>query len=155
MVDSPASARVRPGSHITLHYRIAVQVDGAERDVVDTFGAQPATLTVGNAEIAEALEQSLLDLTEGQQARFEFPPDAAFGARRPELVQTLSAAAFAAATDSDANYQPGDAVRIADGHGREFSGVLQQRDAGRVIVDFNHPLAGMPVTFTVHIIGVL
>jgi FKBP-type peptidyl-prolyl cis-trans isomerase SlpA len=155
MVDSPVSARVRHGSHVTLHYRIAVQLDGAERDVFDTFGAQPATLTVGNAEIAEALEQSLLDLTEGQHARFEFPPDTAFGARRPELVQTLAASSFAAASDSAADYQPGDTVRISDGHGRGLSGVLKQRDADRVIVDFNHPLAGMPVTFTVHIIGVL
>jgi FKBP-type peptidyl-prolyl cis-trans isomerase SlpA len=155
MVDSPVSARVRHGSHVTLHYRIAVQVDGAERCVVDTFGAQPATLTVGNAEIAEPLEQRLLDLAEGQHARFEFPSDAAFGARRPELVQTLAATAFAGAADPNAECQLGDTVRISDGHGREFSGVLKQRDADRVIVDFNHPLAGMPVTFTVHIIGVL
>jgi len=155
MVELAVGARVRHGSHVTLHYRIAMQVDGAERSVVDTFGARPATLTVGNAEIAEPLERRLLDLVEGQHARFEFPPDAAFGARRPELIQALAATTFTAATDSDADYQPGDTVRLADGLGREFSGVLMQRDADRVIIDFNHPLSGMPVIFTVHIIGVL
>lgn len=123
--------------------------------MVDTFGAQPATLTVGNAEIAEPLERRLLDLTEGTEARFDFPSAEAFGARRPELIQTLAAAAFAAGTDAGTDYQPGDTVRVSDGRGHEFSGVLQRRDVERVVVDFNHPLAGMPVTFTVRIIGVL
>jgi FKBP-type peptidyl-prolyl cis-trans isomerase SlpA len=30
-----------------------------------------------------------------------------------------------------------------------------QADEGRVLFDFNHPLAGQPVTFEVHVIGVL
>lgn len=155
MVDSLARARIRHGSHVTLHYRIAVQIEGEERSVVDTFGAQPATLTVGNHEIAEPLEERLLDLAEGERARFEFDCDAAFGARRPELVQTLAAATFASGADSAVDYQPGDTVRVSDSLGRAFSGVLQQRAADRVVIDFNHPLAGMPVTFTVQIIGVL
>jgi FKBP-type peptidyl-prolyl cis-trans isomerase 2 len=32
---------------------------------------------------------------------------------------------------------------------------LKERDDHRVIVDFNHPLAGLPVRFSVRVIGVL
>jgi FKBP-type peptidyl-prolyl cis-trans isomerase SlpA len=33
--------------------------------------------------------------------------------------------------------------------------VLQMRDDSAVLFDFNHPLAGQPVTFEVQLIGVL
>jgi len=155
MVDAPVCAFIRRGSHVTLHYRIAVSVDGEERDVVNTFGAQPATLTIGSAEIAEALENRLLGLTEGAHARFEVPADEAFGARRAELIQTFSEATFAASADIELHAALGDVVRMTDSVGREFAGVMQRRDADRIIVDFNHPLAGRPLIFSVQIIGVL
>jgi FKBP-type peptidyl-prolyl cis-trans isomerase SlpA len=155
MVDAPFCAFIRRGSHVTLHYRIAVAVDGEERDVVNTFGAQPATLTIGSAEIAEALENRLLGLAEGVHTRFEVPAGEAFGARRPELIQSFSAATFAASADIEPHAGPGDVVRVTDTAGREFAGVMQQRDADRVIVDFNHPLAGRPLLFLVQVIGVL
>jgi FKBP-type peptidyl-prolyl cis-trans isomerase SlpA len=39
--------------------------------------------------------------------------------------------------------------------GARVAGVLKERDARRVVVDFNHPLAGVPVRFSVCVIGVL
>lgn len=155
MVDAPVCTFIRRGSHVTLHYRIAVSVDGEERDVVNTFGAQPATLSIGGAEIAEALENRLLGLAEGAHARFEIPAGEAFGARRPELMQTFSAATFAASADIQSHAAPGDVVRMTDSAGREFAGVMQQRDADQVVIDFNHPLAGRPLLFSVQVIGVL
>ena len=91
----------------------------------------------------------------GAHARFEIPAGEAFGARRPELIQTFSAATFAASTEIESHAAPGDVVRLTDGAGRQFAGVMQQRDADRVIVDFNHPLAGRPLLFSVQVIGVL
>jgi FKBP-type peptidyl-prolyl cis-trans isomerase SlpA len=39
--------------------------------------------------------------------------------------------------------------------GLRFSGVLKRHGDDRVVVDFNHPLAGLPVRFSVRVIGVL
>ena len=37
-----------------------------------------------------------------------------------------------------------------------FAAVVQAvRDDGALQLDFNHPLAGQPVTFEVHVIGIL
>ncbi|HSQ09968.1 MAG TPA: FKBP-type peptidyl-prolyl cis-trans isomerase, partial [Burkholderiaceae bacterium] len=77
----PESPRITSGSHVTLHYRIAVLVDGSEREVMSTFGAQPATLTVGAGDLAEPLEARLLGLEEGARAQFELPAGEGFGAR--------------------------------------------------------------------------
>jgi len=122
---------------------------------VSTFGAQPATVMIGGGDIAEALEACLVGLEEGTVTRFELPPGAGFGLRSPELVQTLSGATFDANADPIVDYLPGDIVQFSSPEGHRFSGVLKQRDGDRVVVDFNHPLAGMPIQFAVHVVGVL
>lgn len=155
MADSSPGSRIQRGSHVTLHYRIAVTVDGDEREVMSTFNAQPATLTVGCGAMAEPLEACLLGLKEGSSERFELAAGAGFGARNPELVQTLSMGVFEANADPSVDYMPGDVVRFSSPEGQQFSGVLKQRDAEKVVMDFNHPLAGMPVSFAVKIVGVL
>ena len=55
------------------------------------------------------------------------------------------------------HYQVGDAVQFPtpDGQGQFAGVVLQVAPDGGVLFDFNHPLAGQPVTFEVHVLGVL
>jgi len=154
--------RVQPGSFLTLHYRLA----GPRGDVINTFGEQPATLTLGNGELAPAVEQRLLGLEEGARATFELPPGAAFGDRNPGLVQWVARKLLqreGESGESGEDYEVGEVVQFAtpDGQGRYAGAVVQVRaagdgeDAGAVLLDFNHPLAGQPVTFEVHVIGVL
>ena len=150
-----ASSRVAAGSHVTLHYRIAVQLDGNEHEVVSTFDARPATVQIGAGQFSEALEHRLVGLEEGQEAAFDLAAGDAFGHRNAELVQTLSRAAFDANADPGVEYVPGDVVEFSAPDGLRFSGVLKQHGDDRVVVDFNHPLAGLPVRFSVRVIGVL
>lgn len=150
-----ATSRVAAGSHVTLHYRIAVELDGNEHEVVSTFEARPATLQVGAGQFSEALERRLIGLEEGQEASFDLPAGEAFGHRNSGLVQTLARSTFDANADPDARYVPGDVVEFSAPDGLRFSGVLKQHGDDRVVVDFNHPLAGLPVRFSVRVIGVL
>lgn len=146
--------RIAPGSHVTLHYRLSALVEGVERDVINTYPARPATLQLGAGQLAPALENHLLGLTEGDEARFEVAAADGYGERNPQLVQSLARAAFDANADGG-DYQIGDPVRFTAPDGRGFSGVLKARDERRVLVDFNHPLAGLPLRFQVKVIGVL
>jgi FKBP-type peptidyl-prolyl cis-trans isomerase SlpA len=150
-----AISRVTAGSHVTLHYRIAVELDGNEHEVVSTFDARPATVQIGAGQFSEALEDRLLGLEEGQEASFDLAAGDAFGHRNGELVQTLTRATFDANADPAVEYVPGDVVEFNAPDGLRFSGVLKQHGSDRVVVDFNHPLAGLPVRFTVRVIGVL
>ncbi len=150
-----AISRVAAGSHVTLHYRIAVELDGNEHEVVSTFDARPATVQIGAGQFSEALEDRLLGLEEGQEAAFDLAAGDAFGHRNGELVQTLTRATFDANADPGVEYVPGDVVEFNAPDGLRFSGVLKQHGSDRVVVDFNHPLAGLPVRFTVRVIGVL
>lgn len=150
-----ATPRVAAGSHVTLHYRIAVRLEDNEHEVVSTFDARPATMQVGAGQFSEALEQRLIGLEEGQEANFDLAAGEAFGHRAGDLVQTLTRATFDANADPGTEYVPGDVVEFNAPDGLRFSGVLKQHGDDRVVVDFNHPLAGLPVRFSVRVIGVL
>ena len=145
--------RVEPGSFLTLHYRLS-DPDGAA--FVDTFAAQPATLSLGTGELAPAMEARLLGLAEGSRASFELEPGEAFGERNPELLQRVKRALLAEHGDADAEYRVGDVVRFPTPDGQaSFAGVVREVERDALVFDFNHPLAGRPVTFEVQLIGIL
>ncbi len=143
---------IHPGSFLTLHYRLSA-ADGA--DLVKTFDDRPATLSLGTGELAPAMEARLIGLQEGARARFELAAGEAFGERNPELIQVVSKKTLDDNSEPDANYQVGDLVDFRAPGGGRFAGMLREMKDNAALFDFNHPLAGQPVTFEVHVIGVL
>lgn len=143
---------VTESSYLTLHYRLA-SLDGA--DIVTTFGSTPATLMLGQGQLAPALEQRLLGMEEGTHTSFELGPDEGFGPRNPELIQTVSKKMLDENSELDADYQVGDLVDFAAPGGGRFAGVLRELRADSAVFDFNHPLAGQALKFEVQLISVL
>ena len=145
---------VQPGSFLTLHYRLA----GPAGDVINTFNDKPATLTLGNSELSPALEQRLLGMEEGARASFELAAGEAFGPRNAEMQQWVARQMLNALGDPDEQYAIGDVATFPtpDGHGSYAGSVIEvNAEDGAVRFDFNHPLAGQPVTFEVEVIGAL
>ncbi len=144
---------VQPGSFLTLHYRLAGP-DGA--DIVNTFADKPATLSLGTGELAAALEQRLLGLAEGAREVFDVPAGEAFGERNPALLQRVKRALLDELGDPDQTYHVGDVVQFPTPDGQaNYAGVVREIGEDWLLFDFNHPLAGRPVTFEVQLIGVL
>lgn len=148
-----APPRVGPDSFLTLHYRLA----GPAGDVINTFGGPPATLSLGTGQLSPAVEHCLLGMAEGERHTYTLPAGAAFGQRNPDMQQWLARQVLAGMGDPQAQYHVGDVVQFPtpDGQGRFAGVVLQVRGDGAVRFDFNHPLADQPVTFEVHLLGVL
>ncbi|AVO50059.1 peptidylprolyl isomerase [Melaminivora suipulveris] len=144
---------VQNGSFLTLHYRLA----GPAGDVINTFDDKPATLSVGTGELSPALEARLIGLPEGARTTIELAAGEAFGERNPDMQQWVAKKLLAELGDPHEEYRLGDVVQFPtpDGMGKYAGVVLQVRDDGAVRFDFNHPLAGVPVTFEIQIIGVL
>ncbi|MDP3250646.1 MAG: FKBP-type peptidyl-prolyl cis-trans isomerase [Hydrogenophaga sp.] len=145
---------VQEGSFLTLHYRMS----GPQGQVIiDTFGGQPATLSLGTGELSPAIEQRLLGLEEGTQTVIELDEGEAFGERQPEMVQWVARKLLNELGDPHEQYVPGDVVQFPtpDGLGQYAGSAVEVREDGAVLFDFNHPLAGQPVRFEVRLIGVL
>ena len=145
-------SEVKPGSHVTLHYRLALE-DGA--DIVSTFADKPATLLLGEGHLAPPLE----DISDGSEggAPLDLSADAeqAFGPRNPEMLQWVSLATLRENAMIGENFSPGDLVEFNAPGGGRYAGVLKEVGETSALFDFNHPLAGQPLAFEVKIIGIL
>ena len=146
---------VEAGSFLTLHYRLSGP-DGA--DIINTFNGKPATLSLGTGQLSPTIEQHLFGLKEGTHATFELPAGAAFGERNADLIQWVARKLLNELGDPDEAYKAGDVVQFPtpDGAGQYAGSVVRVLGADDAVqFDFNHPLAGQPVTFEVNLIGVL
>ena len=144
---------VQPGSFLTLHYRLA----GPQGDIINTFLEKPATLSLGSGELTPAMEQRLMGLAEGTRTVLELPAGEAFGDHNPDMQQWVARKLLNELGDPMEKYAAGDVVQFPtpDGLGSYAGTVLEVNNEGAVLFDFNHPLAGQPVTFEVRLIGVL
>ena len=142
---------VTASAYLTLHYRLASQ-DGV--DIVSTFDENPATLQLGQGQLAPFLEACLIGLEEDAHRSFDLTPEQAFGPRNPELFQRVSRATLEENADGE-RYAIGDLIEFAAPNGGRFAGVLRELDEDGALFDFNHPLAGQALRFEVRIIGIL
>lgn len=143
---------VDANSYLTLHYRLATTEN---IDIVTTFNDNPATLQMGQGQLAPFLEKCLMGLEEGVTRVFDLEPEAAFGLRNAELIRRVSRATLNQNSNQDEQYKIGDLVEFAPPSGGQFAGTLLEIDQDSALFDFNHPLAGQPVQLTVRIIGIL
>ena len=146
---------IEAGSFLTLHYRMA----GPDAvNLINTFGGKPATLSLGTGQLSPAIEQHLTGLAEGTHTTFELSAGTAFGERNIDLVQWVARKLLNELGGVDNAFAVGDVVQFPtpDGAGEYAGTVVQSNGANDAVqFDFNHPLAGLPVTFEVQVIGVL
>lgn len=105
---------------------------------------QPVIICIGENQILKGLDDSLL----GKEIRekiyeIKLDPENAFGKKNPKLLQLVSQSSF-----KKQNIIPYPGLQInLDG----ILGTVRTVTPGRVIVDFNHPLAGKKITYKVKI----
>jgi FKBP-type peptidyl-prolyl cis-trans isomerase SlpA len=134
------------GDRLTLHYRLSC----AGQEVASTFGADPETFVVGAGEIDPRLEVHLLGLPVGTHTTLTLGPGEAFGARDEALVHQLPRTDFDPALD----LAVGHTVDFSLPNGQTLSGTILALNETHVLVDFNHPLAGLPVEFEVEVLAI-
>jgi len=141
--------RVEANSLVTLHYRIATSDNNTE--MVSTFAATPATLQLGNGELAATLEACLAGLAVGEHRTFTLAPEQAFGVHNPQMVGRVPRDALPPAAEPKL-YEP---VSLTAEDGSSYSALVVELDEECVLLDFNHPLAGKSIMFEVKVIGIL
>ncbi len=141
------SATIGPNSRVTLHFSLALE-DGS---VVDSnFGGTPASFAMGDGSLLPGFEALLVGLGAGAAQRFFVAPEQGFGLPNPTNTTTLQRQHFAA----DMALSEGLVVLFADAAGAELPGTVTGIDGDIITVDFNHPLAGHTLDFTVHVLAV-
>lgn len=135
------------GVQVTMHFSLSLE----SGEVIDSnFEGEPVTFTVGDGNLLPGFEIALFGLKQGDETALVVPPERGFGEHNPENVQVIERMQFPA----DADLQPGLMLTFSDAQNNELPGVVTDISDESVTVDFNHPLAGRDVRFTVKIIEV-
>ena len=138
---------INASSHLTLNFALH-HANGATID--STFDKAPAELTIGDGNLLAGFEACLIGLMVGDHQTFTVAPENGFGQHNPANLHTLKRHQFG----PDMVLEQGLVVSFSDAANTELPGVVKTIDGDEVVMDFNHPLAGVELKFEVQIITV-
>ncbi len=107
----------------------------------------PLQFTLGSNSVLPSFEEAVLGMAVGETKTVEVNGEETFGARRPELIQTVDRATFAGK-----EIQPGMVLGMQmekDGASHQVPAMVTAVDDATVTIDFNHPLAGQKLTYRI------
>lgn len=134
------------GKKISLEYTVFLE-DGTPID--SNIGEHPLTFVLGNHEVFPALEDALKDLDQGDSKQISLKPEQAYGTILAEAFREVPTE-----TVPLAYRHVGAVIGIQDPEGGIYPIRVHQVNEERVILDFNHPLAGKALKFQVKILDV-
>lgn len=116
--------------------------------------SKPIYLSIGSGRVLKAVEASLLGMEPGETRIVTIQPEDAFGPHHKNLVHELQSSVF----KNRIKAKPGMTLSLAidkDGRQQQVPATVLSVNNETITVDYNHPLAGKPVTYTVtlHEIG--
>jgi FKBP-type peptidyl-prolyl cis-trans isomerase SlyD len=123
----------------------------AEGEVLDTSeGRGPLAYVHGKGGIIPGLEEALSGKEEGDELRVVIPPEKAYGPRNDQLLNRVPKEAFGGKLEFELGLQ----FPVQDQNGRMRMVTIVHIEDDAVILDANHPLAGMELTFQVKVVQV-
>ncbi|MDD2465858.1 MAG: peptidylprolyl isomerase [Desulfobulbus sp.] len=116
--------------------------------------SKPLTLTIGQGRILTAVEASLMGMEPGHTKTVSILPEDAYGPYHKALVHEIPRSTF----DGRIDPKPGMILSLAlekDGVQQQVPATVLTAGNNTVTIDYNHPLAGLVITYTVklHAIG--
>lgn len=143
--------RIADGYQVALHFQVGLE----NGTVIDsTFDRdEPIKLTVGDGNLLAGFEQVLIGLRTGDKRTASLQPAEAFGEWNPDNVQLFDKNQFVAINESAPEI--GQMMEFEDKGKNTLAGVISGVSDTEVTVDFNHPLAGKTVLFTVEVFSVV
>ena len=118
-------------------------------EVVDTNkGGQPLDFIMGKGQVIPGLEKALVGMAEGENGDIMVPAAEAYGDVNPEAMQTLPKEQF-----EGVDLVEGMTLYGQGEDGQTVQVTVKSFDEKEVNVDFNHPLAGKDLMFSVTVLS--
>ena len=119
--------------------------------VLKTEEEQPLAVVVGDGKIPKSIEKNLIDMKEGETKTITVEPNEAFGPKIENLIMDLPKEGFGA----EVELEVGSRVSISSSEGKKLIGTVLEVKDENISVDFNHPLAGKNLIFTVTVVSIV
>jgi FKBP-type peptidyl-prolyl cis-trans isomerase SlyD len=131
---------------VTFHYTLS---DPSARMLDTSAGGPPVTYLEGAGQIIDGLDEQLRTVPAGAKTRVQVPAAKAYGEPDPAQVQRVKRALLPV----EGELKAGDTFQAGeDRHAPVVRVVAIEGD--EVLLDANHPLAGVDLTFDVEVVAV-
>ena len=135
-------AKVQNGDSVKIYY-VGKYDDGSVFS--STMDEAPIQFTLGQSEVMEGLQESIVGMSPGESKTVEIPADKAFGPYRNELVQKIARNQLR----EDIKPEVGEQLEYKIKNGESVAVTVLDATESSVTIDANHPLAGKVLTFII------
>lgn len=135
---------IKDNSVVTMHYTVST---GDSVEIDSSRNGNPLVFLYGRGFLVAGLEEALLGKQVGDTFDITVAPEKAYGERYDNLVQAVPKSMF-----EGMDVEVGLSFRATTDEGEQSVMIIDVTDE-EVIVDGNHPLAGVELTFDVEILG--
>ena len=131
-----------------VKFDYTLSVDGKEVENSKTDG--PMEYTHGDNALIPGLTKELEGLKVGDEKAIVVSADEGFGEIDPKAIQEVPKSAIS----PDIQLSVGLLLQMNDPQGNSFPATVKEIKDDKVVLDFNHPLAGKELTFKVKIVDI-
>jgi FKBP-type peptidyl-prolyl cis-trans isomerase SlyD len=137
---------INSGKKVSLEYTVFL-ADGTQID--SNVGEDPLVFVLGSHQVFPALEEALMGLKVGDTKQINLKPEEAYG----HVVQEAYREVDAEAVPETYRYE-GAVLGIQDPSGGVYPIRVHAVKDEKIVLDFNHPLAGQALRFEVKVVEV-
>lgn len=130
---------------VTFHYTLR---DSTDRVLDTSAGGSPIAYLEGAGQIIEGLDEQLRSAEAGAKLRVQVPAAKAYGERDPAQVQRVNRGLLPV----EGELKIGDSFQVGPDHHSPVVTVAGL-DGDDVLLDANHPLAGLDLIFDVEVVS--
>ena len=130
---------------VSMHFNVT---DTEQTEIDSTYPNDPLNFIQGSGLLVAGLEEALYGMEATQKKSIELAAEDAYGLRHEQLVQAMPKEMFEG-MDVDVGMQ----FRATTDDGEQTVIVVEVNDES-IVVDGNHPLAGIDLNFNVEIVSV-
>lgn len=125
---------------VTMHFELRINDEVLESNLEE----EPIQFRYGSGELIPGLESRISDMKEGESKDIKVPSSEAYGEYNEELSETLPIDDF-----EGIDLQIGMVLEADGENGELFKATVTDVTKEDVTIDYNHPLAGSDLDFTV------
>jgi len=111
----------------------------------------PLLIVIGKHRLIQGLDETIRTMKKGEEKEASFGHEKAFGPRSKNLIRVMSSSDF---RHHNVVPEPGITIHLDGDNGRVY-GIVKSVSGGRVMVDFNHPMASKKVRYKVKLVDAI
>jgi FKBP-type peptidyl-prolyl cis-trans isomerase SlyD len=139
--------KIEKGKWVAVEYTL--YTDGPEGEIIEeTSDDSPFEFVFGEDDLLEKFEEAIAGKQAGEAFSVLIASDDAYGPEVEDAIVELPKETFMVDGEIDEDIiQVGEVVPMNDDEGNELQGLIVELKLNTIVVDFNHPLAGMDLYF--------